>query len=229
MRASFLAVIAGILLAAGYVGLALACLYQRGTPVPWSHVDAFSGGFLALMAVAIPVDLAAGLGRAVLRSPQILREASGMTYDPATLVLLGFLGAGDMLVFLDYGHWHLVPSLVHPGPQVLGLALAASASAWLVWVDARLARHFTTAPVARIMIEDGPFRYVRHPRYAGLLATRIALALALASLAGWLLALVWSLVLLRRIRLEERHLEAVFGAAYDVYAQRTARLIPGVY
>ncbi len=58
---------------------------------------------------------------------------------------------------------------------------------------------------------------------------RIAFALTFASLAGWLLAPVWYVIILRRIRLEERHLRTVFGGAYDVYARRTARLIPGLY
>lgn len=227
MRAVSLAAAGGLVLSAGYVGLAVACLYQWGGSSPWSRIDAFSGGYFALLVAQILADLAAGLGRAVLRSPEMLREVSGMTYDPTTLVVLGVVGAGDVLVFLEYGHWHLVPALAHPGLQALGLALTATAAAWLTWVDARLGSHFV-AP-ARSLIEDGPFRYIRHPRYAAVLAMRIGLALAFASLAAWLLAPIWSLVILRRIKLEERHLQAVFGSAYDAYARRTARLIPGLY
>jgi protein-S-isoprenylcysteine O-methyltransferase Ste14 len=32
-----------------------------------------------------------------------------------------------------------------------------------------------------------------------------------------------------RIEREEPHLRELFGSAYDAYARRTARLLPGVY
>ncbi len=35
--------------------------------------------------------------------------------------------------------------------------------------------------------------------------------------------------ILRRIRLEEAHLHKIFGAGYDAYASRTARLVPRIF
>jgi len=212
-----------------YFAVALACLRQWGMPSPWSRVDAFSGGFLGLMILAIVVDLKFGLGRSAFRSVETLREASGLTYDAATIVMMGLGSVADALVFLDYGHWHLVPALEHRGLQAFGLCLEGAGAAWLLWADTRLAAHFASAAPARTVIEDGPFRYVRHPRYTGVLAMRVAFAMALASVAGWLLALVWCVAILRRIGLEERHLVEMFGRDYDAYARRTPRLMPGVY
>lgn len=213
----------------GYIVLALVCLRQWRSVSPWSRVDVFSGGFLGLMLLATAVDFKFGLGRTAFRSEDTLREASGLAYDAVTIVLGGLVALGDALVFLDYGHWHLVPALEHRGLQGLGLCLEGAGAAWLLWADARLAAHFSSAASARAVIEDGPFRYVRHPRYTGVLAMRVAFALALASAVGWLLALVWYALLLRRIGLEERHLVEMFGRDYDAYARRTPRLIPGVY
>ncbi len=79
------------------------------------------------------------------------------------------------------------------------------------------------------MIRDGPFRYVRHPRYAGILAIRVAFALVFASLIAWILVAAWLALFLRRIHLEERYLRTALGAHYAAYAERTARLFPGVY
>ena len=42
-------------------------------------------------------------------------------------------------------------------------------------------------------------------------------------------AIGWLLVNMRRVRLEEVHLQKLFGAAYDRYTARTPRFIPGGY
>jgi protein-S-isoprenylcysteine O-methyltransferase Ste14 len=70
---------------------------------------------------------------------------------------------------------------------------------------------------------------VRHPRYLALSISRIAFALALASIVAWFLFLFWMFAILRRIHREEPHLRKIFGPDYEAYAQRTARLIPGIY
>lgn len=76
----------------------------------------------------------------------------------------------------------------------------------------------------------GPFRWVRHPAYTGLLLAFLGVGL---SLSNWLsVALVMvpiSLALLYRIEVEERALGERFGAAYERYAARTKRLIPWLY
>ncbi len=214
---------------AGYFAMALACLRLWGTPSPWDRLDMFSGGFLGLLILGAVVDFGFGFGRTAFRSKDTLREASGLVYDAVTIRIGLIVSVGDALMFLDYGHWHLAPALERWSLQSLGLGLECMAAAWLLWADARLAAHFASPASTRAVIEDGPYRYVRHPRYTGVLGTRVAFALVLASTVGWALALVWGALLLRRIALEERHLRTMFGPAYDAYARRTARLIPGVY
>jgi protein-S-isoprenylcysteine O-methyltransferase Ste14 len=63
---------------------------------------------------------------------------------------------------------------------------------------------------------------VRHPRYTGLFFTRLSFALMLASPSAWCLCIFWWLLMERRIRREERYLQAKFGSAYDLYAENTA-------
>jgi protein-S-isoprenylcysteine O-methyltransferase Ste14 len=70
---------------------------------------------------------------------------------------------------------------------------------------------------------------VRHPRYTAILFSGIAFALVFASFLAWALFFVWLVLILRRIRREERHLREIFGADYDAYAAHTARLLPGVF
>ncbi|MBO0799151.1 MAG: isoprenylcysteine carboxylmethyltransferase family protein [Blastocatellia bacterium] len=92
-----------------------------------------------------------------------------------------------------------------------------------------MGRHFADEGSTRKVITGGPYRFLRHPRYAGLILTRIAFALTFASILGWLFMIGWTLVVLRRINLEEPHLREIFGTEYDIYAGKTEKLIPGIY
>ena len=210
-----------------YLAMALACLRQAGTARPWSRLDFFSGGFLALLLISAGIGLL--FGRRLFGSSDALRQAAGMTYDRATLLIAPALTAGDALVFLDYGRWHLTRALEQAPLQAVGLTLGAAAMAWIVRTDAQLVRHFEDARSAQALMTTGPFRHIRHPRYAGILGVRAASALTFASTIGWMLAAAWLIVLLRRMRLEEAHLQAEFGDGYARYAARTSRLIPGLY
>lgn len=80
------------------------------------------------------------------------------------------------------------------------------------------------------LIDDGPYRFLRHPSYTGALMALIGLGLAIGntvSLAAIVLLTVP--VFLHRIRIEERVLSEAFGARWEAYRARTWRLVPGVY
>jgi protein-S-isoprenylcysteine O-methyltransferase Ste14 len=75
----------------------------------------------------------------------------------------------------------------------------------------------------------GPYRHVRHPRYAAAIAGKMAMALIFASLFGWILLTAWAILLLNKIAIEEKYLRKYFGGSYDTYSQTTAKVIPGIY
>ncbi len=210
-----------------YYLAALAGLRQWGVPDPWTRLDRFSGGFLLLALLWTVADLR--WHRTIFQSEPILREASGASFDPGMLRVVAVLSVAELAVFLDYGHWRLAEWLAQPRLQWLGLVLSLLGLLWLFWTDRHLTQHFSPDLEQPRMISGGPYRYVRHPRYAAILASRIAMALALASVVAWALFLVWLVLLLRRIRREEPHLRELFGAEYDAYARRTARLVPGLF
>src|SRR5262249_33215399 len=108
----------------------------------------------------------------------------------------------------------------------MGLAIRLAAVA-------TLRKQFTTA-VAIVtdheLVRAGLYRIIRHPAYTGLLAIELGVGLA----SGNWLCVVVSIALplagtLYRIHVEEQALVRHFGAAYQAYAARTKRLIPGIY
>src|SRR5262249_9585238 len=167
--------------------------------------------------------------RSALRSSAGIGEALGLSYDPGILLFVLILEPAKFAVVLDYGHWHLVPALERPALQTLGLVFAALGSAGLIWTDRRLSRHFASVEAAGQLMTDGPYRFVRHPRYASILLLGLGTPLAFASILGWPLVLLLLVAIRHRIEREEPHLRELFGTAYDAYARRTARLLPGVY
>jgi protein-S-isoprenylcysteine O-methyltransferase Ste14 len=66
----------------------------------------------------------------------------------------------------------------------------------------------------------------RNPIYSGLLAGSVGVAVLRRRVTPLLSAGVLGLVLGAKVRLEERALEARFGAQYRTYAARTPRLVP---
>lgn len=77
-----------------------------------------------------------------------------------------------------------------------------------------------------VLLSDGIYGRVRHPRYLAVFAGTLAVALFSNYLATWIVAVATPLALLAIVHFEERELRERFGAAYDEYAQRVPRFVP---
>jgi protein-S-isoprenylcysteine O-methyltransferase Ste14 len=79
------------------------------------------------------------------------------------------------------------------------------------------------------VVSTGPYRYVRHPMYTGMLLFFLGSALLLGSWIGVLLGLLFESTLAERAVREERELQKGLKG-YDAYmAQVRWRLIPHVW
>ena len=76
------------------------------------------------------------------------------------------------------------------------------------------------------LITSGPYRFVRHPIYTGLLMAFVGSALARADWRGVLAAIIVFAALWRKLRIEEQRMREQFGSAYDEYAARVPALVP---
>ncbi len=79
------------------------------------------------------------------------------------------------------------------------------------------------------LIQSGPYKFIRHPAYLGLILVFFSASIAWMSVYGALLAIPTIPLLLRRISIEERAMGLRFGDEYAIYKKRTKRLIPFVY
>ncbi len=79
------------------------------------------------------------------------------------------------------------------------------------------------------LVTSGPYGYIRHPSYLGVLISEVGWSLAFRSTLGLLLTALTVPILITRMNSEEALLEAHFGAEYQQYRRRTKRSLPGVY
>ncbi|HUC16545.1 MAG TPA: isoprenylcysteine carboxylmethyltransferase family protein [Acetobacteraceae bacterium] len=148
-------------------------------------------------------------------------------------VLIAFAAIGLLSAYLPActeraGFWTFGGEAV----RWLGVLLFAAGGALRLWPVFVLGRRFSglvAIQPGHSLVTDGPYRFIRNPSYLGLLVTSLGWALAFRSGVGLLLAALLLPPLLARIHAEEALLHAQFGAEYDAYRARTARLIPGLY
>ncbi|HTS34483.1 MAG TPA: isoprenylcysteine carboxylmethyltransferase family protein [Candidatus Solibacter sp.] len=157
------------------------------------------------------------------------KERWGSNAAPGWVNWALVLMLADFAVFLDYGHFHLMPRLEQPTAQACGLLLHLATALWKRWADSFLGAAFGKDSSTPMLVQSGPFRYLRHPYYAAALLERVSVALIFASFLGWLLILPWSVLLVRQVQREESHLRKLFGDEYELYSQHTAKLLPGIF
>jgi protein-S-isoprenylcysteine O-methyltransferase Ste14 len=146
-------------------------------------------------------------------------------------VMLGFA----LLIALGQGVGHPwlyrhVPSAAAWAPP-LGWLLVLPGLGFACWARHTLGRNWSGAVQLKQdheLIMAGPYRWVRHPIYTGILLAMLGTILAAGSWLGLLaLALVgggfWY-----KLRHEERWMREQFGTAYVDYMRRVKALVPGV-
>jgi protein-S-isoprenylcysteine O-methyltransferase Ste14 len=98
---------------------------------------------------------------------------------------------------------------------------------YAIWT---LGRYFTRDVVVSAdqkVVQNGPYRYIRHPAYSGMFLTMLGVGLAMTNWAslGALLLCVF-LGHMYRVRVEEKALVQAIGQPYVEYMHRTKRFVP---
>lgn len=163
--------------------------------------------------------------------PPIQREQP--IADAVVTLLLGgsFFGLVPFIA-LDVFHFHLL------GGTSLGVAsvgLVLFAGGWTLLALAMRENAFA-APVVKLqkdrgqfVVETGPYRFVRHPMYAGAIPVMTGMPLWLGSIAGVVAALVPLTFIVLRLLIEERVLRGELPG-YAEYTRKVRwRIVPFVW
>ena len=138
-------------------------------------------------------------------------------------------GVGVILVFAIAGALRGGgPAMPSVTLAVTGAVLFAGGIALAVWARRHLGRNWGMPMTQRAepeLVTSGPYRFVRHPIYSGLLMAVLGTALA-DNLLGLIVVAVLTAYFYYSGTVEERNLTATFPQAYPEYKSRTKMLIP---
>ncbi len=154
---------------------------------------------------------------------------------------LFLVNVAQLFAFWPFAGWPLVKAPFFEFPRVLpespylpalGIALQAGFILLAVWARRHLGRHWSGAVTAKVdheLVRSGPYRRIRHPIYTGVIGMYVGSTLVSGRLQGLLALAMVAMAYARKIRLEERNLQGVFGPAFDDYRRESWALVPGVF
>jgi protein-S-isoprenylcysteine O-methyltransferase Ste14 len=195
-------------------------------PVPFAGPHAYHVIFLVSYASWLLFEFVTGSSRKS-RDPKKARDRGSFIF------LVGMIWVG---IGLEFACCFRLQQAAIPWMRTeiffLGIALMWAGIAFRYYAMRVLGRYFTfqvDVHSGQTVIEVGPYRYIRHPSYAGGLITMIGFGLSLGNWAG-LLALLACVGIgyAYRIHVEEAALIAALGEPYKNYMRRTQRLVPFV-
>jgi protein-S-isoprenylcysteine O-methyltransferase Ste14 len=114
-------------------------------------------------------------------------------------------------------------------PVRAGAALTFAGIAFAIWARLWIAGNWSSDVTLKRdheLIVDGPYRWVRHPIYTGILIALAGTALAVGEWRGVLGVVVAGAAYWRKLTIEEAVMRRQFGEAYAQYAARVPALVP---
>jgi protein-S-isoprenylcysteine O-methyltransferase Ste14 len=194
------------------------------TPLPYTQTGAKIAFYVTLGAFVLLEQ------RTRLRS--LLHRQGSRTDKGSLAVVIASVVAGILAAFLfasdvagaaiTFGRWPVFAA---------GVVLMWAGIIVRQWAITVLGRFFTVdvrVQSGQTVVDRGPYRWVRHPSYSGMILTFVGIGLALGNwLSLAVLAVVPTAGLIFRINVEERALVEALGESYRRFAAGRRRLFPG--
>lgn len=158
------------------------------------------------------------------RSIQVKREGGVAVFSTERLTMVPAV----LLVFFPRSHFSVLARPLHFGASIAiaGFCLTVLGLAFAAWARDVLGRNWSGRD--HQLVTAGPYAYVRHPLYTGILVALVGTALVSGQL-GAVLGFACAILFFRaKARREERILEAEFGPGYTDYRSRTGSLLPRI-
>lgn len=139
----------------------------------------------------------------------------------------------QLLILLEAAYYRYPDCLVWTPLTTTALLVMLAGLGIRTWAVVTLGTYFTWhihTQENQPIIDQGPYRFVRHPGYFGALLTYTSTALFLNTRASFVVSVITlSAAFLRRIHHEEAELLDHFGPAYDDYRKRVKKFIPIIW
>ncbi len=117
--------------------------------------------------------------------------------------------------------------------EITGLVLYVTGYLLMAWALIKLGSNYqiggSNPRLTDTMVMTGPYQWIRHPMYTAALNISLGLAFLTQSWAFLGVFLLYLVLILRLIPLEEKGLEGAYEEQYYPYRQKAKKLIPYVY
>ena len=124
---------------------------------------------------------------------------------------------------------HLYPNLL--AVQYFGVLLLLLGFGFAVWARFVLGRNWSgmvTVKEDHTLITRGPYAWVRHPIYTGILLALLGTGITLGTILNLMEVPVVAFAFWLKLRTEEKFMFETFGEQYTAYRQHVKALIPHV-
>ena len=116
---------------------------------------------------------------------------------------------------------------------MVGVILSLAGTSLAIWGRATLGTNWSGTATGMTkgheFIERGPYAFVRHPIYSGMMVAMIGTALTIGTVASYIGMLAGLIALLTRVNIDEYIMSKYFNDAYSVYQRKTRKFIPFVW
>jgi protein-S-isoprenylcysteine O-methyltransferase Ste14 len=192
-------------------------------PLGWFPSSLFNNLFLLTFIGVYAVDYIVPLFTNPNHQRKSLQSDRGSYFAIITAVFLGIalsihLRMNNLGTFTGWFQW-------------LGLLLMVTGATFRQWALIHLGRFFSCTVQIESehrVITSGPYQWIRHPAYTGMITVYTGLSMAIGTWLGTLTTfIIVTISLLYRIRVEEATLVQALGDEYRTYMKRTWQLFPG--
>jgi protein-S-isoprenylcysteine O-methyltransferase Ste14 len=111
----------------------------------------------------------------------------------------------------------------------IGVAWIVAGLGFSVWARVHLGSNWSgtvTVKQSHELIRSGPYAWVRHPIYTGLLAALLGSVIASGTLRSAIGLAIITAAFVRKLRTEERFMREIFPGEYERYSTAVPALIP---
>lgn len=139
---------------------------------------------------------------------------------------------GFLLIYKDAFAWKWLADRAVPENSAvafIGLALTAGGLIFAVWARIALGANWSgtvTIKAGHNLIRRGPYRWIRHPIYTGLLASLVGTVMLQGEVRSLLGFAVILFALYRKALREEKFLSEEFGNEFAEHAKHTGMFLP---
>jgi len=210
----------------GFAALLFGAAGTIAWPAGWLYLAVITAVMVGYTAILLRVH------------PDLIEErrrppADAKRWDKPFVAVVGVLGPITLLVLCGLDHrfrWSAPDPMWVQAGGFLAMAAGGSLTNWAVASN----RFFSG--LVRIqrdrghrVVDTGPYRFVRHPGYAGSMIYMMGAPFALESRVALVAAVVLCAVLVVRTALEDRTLKAELDGYADYAGRVRFRIVPGVW